>query len=278
MLGFAGYLGDKGGSGLWHMPNRSLTNQGRFLSVDPSGTLNLHDPRTFNQYAYVAGNPISNVDPAGLSVFVVTYAMDTSRDIEFYLAAKTLGQEVESASGFNKERDKVLLRQLLEFEDLKTTFREARNLESYYGKVVAWAHFAHGGPKRGPYFGVRDPKDSNQADMTRLKEVGFNFESQAVAAFYSCQSKKFAERFGQTFGVHSFGFSGTIYPSASKYFRQTIQYGWFSDAPVPPMKGPVYFLQAEGWENGTPAWKAALIRLGWPGEILEPIQDFGPLK
>ncbi len=66
MLGFAGYLGDKGGSGLWHTPNRSLTNQGRFLSVDPSGTLNLHDPRTFNQYCYVAGNPIIAIDPAGL--------------------------------------------------------------------------------------------------------------------------------------------------------------------------------------------------------------------
>ncbi|HNQ78193.1 MAG TPA: RHS repeat-associated core domain-containing protein [Acidobacteriota bacterium] len=66
MLGFAGYLGDKGGSGLWHTPNRSLTNQGRFLSVDPSGTLNLHDPRTFNQYAYVGGNPITYTDPLGL--------------------------------------------------------------------------------------------------------------------------------------------------------------------------------------------------------------------
>lgn len=69
MLGYAGYLGDKGGSGLWHTPNRSLTNQGRFLSVDPSGTLNLHDPRTFNQYAYVAGNPIMYVDPLGLAAW-----------------------------------------------------------------------------------------------------------------------------------------------------------------------------------------------------------------
>ena len=278
MLGYAGYLGDKGGSGLWHTPNRSLTNQGRFLSVDPSGTLNLHDPRTFNQYAYVAGNPISFVDPIGLSVYVVTYAMDTSKDMEFSLAAETWAGDVESASGFNRSRDTVLLRQLSELGDLKSTFSEARDLEPSFGKVAAWAHFSHGGPNEGPYFGVRDTKDSNQASMDTLKGIGFNFEKQAVAAYYSCQSKKFSEQFSYTFGIQAFGFSATIYPSASRSFRQSMQYGWFSDVPTRPLKGPVYFLQAEGWENGTPAWKAFLIQLGWPGAVLEPIQASGPLK
>jgi hypothetical protein len=52
-----------------YTPNRYLSLNASFMSVDPSGSINIHDPRTFNQYAYVAGNPLRFTDPAGLAAW-----------------------------------------------------------------------------------------------------------------------------------------------------------------------------------------------------------------
>ncbi|MGN6186975.1 MAG: RHS repeat domain-containing protein [Thermoanaerobaculia bacterium] len=38
---------------------------GRFLSVDPGRDWNLHQPQSWNMYAYVRNNPINTVDPTG---------------------------------------------------------------------------------------------------------------------------------------------------------------------------------------------------------------------
>jgi RHS repeat-associated protein len=65
-VGFAGYVHDKMPASLSYTPNRYLSLNASFMSVDPSGSINIHDPRTFNQYAYVAGNPLRFTDPAGL--------------------------------------------------------------------------------------------------------------------------------------------------------------------------------------------------------------------
>lgn len=68
-LGYAGYMNDY--TGYSYTTNRYLDNQvGHFVSVDPSGNFNLHDPRTFNQYAYVAGNPLTYSDPQGLTMTI----------------------------------------------------------------------------------------------------------------------------------------------------------------------------------------------------------------
>jgi len=273
MLGFAGYLGDKGGSGLWHTPNRSLTNQGRFLSVDPSGTLNLHDPRTFNQYAYVIGNPVSYTDPLGLSVYVATYAEDSSAQWQFGEAAETWAGEISQSKGFDSGKDYVIISQLKEFDDLVNTFEFAKNLEPEYGKVAAWAHFQHGGEKQGPYFGVSDPKDRNQASMEKLMTVGFNFEKQAIVAFYSCKSAQFAEQFAKTFGVTTFGFQGGIYPSLSRSFRGDL-FMYFSQ-PI-NMGFDVYFLQAQGMETTNSFWKGLLFNMGYPGAMTGPMRQYGP--
>ena len=63
---FAGYVHDMMPASLYYTPNRYLGGQGRFLSVDPSDQLNTRDPRSFNQYVYVAGNPLTFRDQAGL--------------------------------------------------------------------------------------------------------------------------------------------------------------------------------------------------------------------
>ncbi len=56
-------------SGLDHTLNRQYaSNYGRWLSPDPAGkrAVKLDDPQTWNMYAYVRGNPTTNVDPLGL--------------------------------------------------------------------------------------------------------------------------------------------------------------------------------------------------------------------
>jgi RHS repeat-associated protein/uncharacterized repeat protein (TIGR02543 family) len=67
-VGYAGYVDDRNTTGLMYTPNRYLSLKASFMSVDPSGSINLHDPRTFNQYAYVAGNPLRYIDPLGLYI------------------------------------------------------------------------------------------------------------------------------------------------------------------------------------------------------------------
>jgi RHS repeat-associated protein len=69
-VGYAGYVDDRNTTGLMYTPNRYLSLNASFMSVDPSGSINIHDPRTFNQYAYVAGNPLTFVDPQGLTITI----------------------------------------------------------------------------------------------------------------------------------------------------------------------------------------------------------------
>lgn len=56
-------------AGLWDFPMREyFNNQGRWMSPDPAGlaAVDPTNPQTWNRYAYVGGNPLSNVDPLGL--------------------------------------------------------------------------------------------------------------------------------------------------------------------------------------------------------------------
>ena len=56
-------------SGLYHFPARQYAPvQGRWLTPDPAGisAMSLDSPQSWNRYAYVLNNPLSNVDPTGL--------------------------------------------------------------------------------------------------------------------------------------------------------------------------------------------------------------------
>jgi RHS repeat-associated protein len=59
-------------TGIFDTPNRELNaSQGRWLSPDPA-------LQGWNQYAYVNGNPMSNVDPSGLACYPLERAMTGS--------------------------------------------------------------------------------------------------------------------------------------------------------------------------------------------------------
>lgn len=68
-LNFTGDIRTMGSSGLFDTENRELhSNQGRWISPDPAGiaAVDPSNPQTWNRYAYVANNPLSNLDPSGL--------------------------------------------------------------------------------------------------------------------------------------------------------------------------------------------------------------------
>jgi RHS repeat-associated protein len=266
-VGYAGYVDDRNTTGLMYTPNRYLSLNASFMSVDPSGSFNLHDPRTFNQYAYVAGNPLTFVDPAGLYVYVVTYAMDKETQWEFRSAAETFAHEIQSAEGYDSKADYVLFRELNTFADLEQTFSAARGLGTEYGKVAAWAHFSHGGPNSGPYFGKRGDLDANQVSMDRLSTIDFNFADTAIAAFYSCNSAKFAKEFASSFHVQSYGYEHGTNFSAGKDAR-VVQPRFWSPIAIP---GSVYLLQSEGQSNGASFWKSLMINTGFVQPKAEPM-------
>ncbi len=53
---------------MWDTPNRELSIVGRWLSPDPAGVnaVDPTNPQSWNRYAYVLNNPLSNTDPTGL--------------------------------------------------------------------------------------------------------------------------------------------------------------------------------------------------------------------
>jgi RHS repeat-associated protein len=65
---FTGQIHD-GESNLEHFPFRQYAGlEGRWLTPDPAGAavMDVTSPQTWNRYAYVMNNPVSNIDPTGL--------------------------------------------------------------------------------------------------------------------------------------------------------------------------------------------------------------------
>lgn len=68
-------LGNDSVTGIFDFPLRQQSpNQGRWLVPDPAGlaAVDITNPQTWNRYAYVANNPLRNVDPLGLDACAAT--------------------------------------------------------------------------------------------------------------------------------------------------------------------------------------------------------------
>ncbi len=64
----------KGTTGIYDfLLRQQASNQGRWLVPDPAGlaAVDITNPQTWNRYAYVDNNPLSNIDPLGLDCNVV---------------------------------------------------------------------------------------------------------------------------------------------------------------------------------------------------------------
>ena len=69
----------KGTTGIYDfLLRQQASNQGRWLVPDPAGlaAVDITNPQTWNRYAYVGNNPLSNVDPLGLYLSAPTYRWD----------------------------------------------------------------------------------------------------------------------------------------------------------------------------------------------------------
>lgn len=63
---FLGWLGEENTQYIDYMHARYYDpNMGRFLSVDPGKDWDMHQPQSWNMYAYVRNNPINKTDPTG---------------------------------------------------------------------------------------------------------------------------------------------------------------------------------------------------------------------
>jgi RHS repeat-associated protein len=78
-------LGNDSVTGIFDFPLRQQSpNQGRWLVPDPAGmaAVDITNPQTWNRYAYVMNNPLSNIDPLGLyhACFRVAWACTWDTD------------------------------------------------------------------------------------------------------------------------------------------------------------------------------------------------------
>ncbi len=150
-IAFAGLASGPFPEGISYTPNRYLGNlTGRFLSVDPSGSFNPRDPRTLNQYAYVAGNPLTYTDPLGLFTYLIivgrSYLAPELKGKEFDVgglfeaAAETRKREIEKDVNFIADRDKVEMTQAGTHDE----FIRALNKKYERGSIREIDVFSHG--------------------------------------------------------------------------------------------------------------------------------------
>ena len=82
-------------AGTYDTPHRELNpSQGRWLSPDPAGlqAVNPSNPQSWNRYAYVLNNPLSNIDPSGLACLWDDGSFDSADDPETGSARRCSGQ------------------------------------------------------------------------------------------------------------------------------------------------------------------------------------------
>jgi len=182
------------------------------------------NPQNFNLYAYVRNNPLIYTDPTGESIYALFYATGNLNnnpkggDDEFKRAAEARKAEIEGSKGFDPKKDKVLVIGVNSKEDFKTAIGIINGMDKQYGKVAELSIFSHSGDD-GPVFpgAVGASRESRQfmlqgngIDMMQLRNLHVNWESNAWAGFFGCESQTFAAAFKKIQGVQTSGFPGGV--------------------------------------------------------------------
>jgi RHS repeat-associated protein len=214
------------------------SSMGRFLSPDPlpwiswqSGDKDdrarfeeyITNPQNFDLYAYVRNNPLIFTDPTGESIYAIFYTTGNTNnnphggDDEFKRAAETRAKEIAGSKDFDPKKDKVLVIGVNSKEDFKNAIKMINGMDKQYGKVAELSVFSHSGYD-GPVFpgAVSASRMDRQfiltpdggIDMKQLSALHVNWESNAWAGFFGCNTQTFAEAFKKTQGVQTSGFRG----------------------------------------------------------------------
>ena len=187
-------------------------------------------------YAYCSGNPVNAIDPAGMEVYMLFYTTD---DKMFKASAETRKRKIEGMSGFNSEKDIVIIfgvSDLSEIGDLVD-----RTIDTYsdqYGQtaeVGVWSHAGWDGPIGATPTTGDYALHNYQMSLEGWNSINFNWSRDgANMSFYGCNTGNdiaggqrvgsFARNISEQSNfkdVNVWGQQTSSYPSFSPYVRAT---------------------------------------------------------
>jgi RHS repeat-associated protein len=234
------------------------SSMGRFMSPDEVfADQHPGDPQSWNLYGYGRNNPLKFVDPTGESIYAIFYTVgndkndhsDDGGDATFKKAAETMANDIQHEKGFDPKNDVVLTFGVNSKQDFIDALSSIKGLEAYFGKVAQldlYSHSGNDGPVCPGQLGASRldrqfmlPGKHGGIDISQLRALDIDWESNAYAAFYGCHTRPFADAFGQAQGVNTFGYKGF-----SSFFAT--EGGWLGEYPFsrantkPGYRGPIY--------------------------------------
>ena len=161
---------------------------GRFTTMDPL----CEKYYSISPYAYCGGDPVNAVDPDGERIFMLFYTIGNDHgDDSFKDAALTRKYDIEHSKDFNKNEDIVVMCGICDLGTLSGTVDKiVGNFSEKYGKTAEFSIWSHSGID-GPRGGVETssyPKDKTQLSLEGWSKIDFNWDDQATANFYGCNS------------------------------------------------------------------------------------------
>jgi len=201
---------------------------GRFLSPDPGYDYDQLDPMSWNLYAYVRGNPVVRLDKTGKETYLLLYGSgalatdmrgetgDVGRLFEY--AAITRKKEIEESSGFNPQKDKVIIKKVTNHKE----FNKVVTKKYKSGKIKELDVFSHGTNNPYPALNlggdIAGKYDLKEVNSNTLKNVRIDFSKDSIAIFWGCNTgsesssgeSSFAQHFANQYNITTYGFTNSV--------------------------------------------------------------------
>jgi len=167
---------------------------GIFISVDPVGEF-------FNAYSYVGGNPISFIDPLGLSTFKIIRGdpdIGGEHEMDYQGATDAWKTWIESQDYFNPDVDGVVILDAFDVD----AFNDAVTNHNDFGDIGAMVYIGHSSDGKLHVNMQPGTADILRSDISALSP---KFAPNAWVGLSSCNSASIAKYISQSWRVPSFG-------------------------------------------------------------------------